>query len=607
MSLPRQILLIAIGMVLGSALTLTGLRLIGEPVNATGPKEAGYQVPATIDKDKGVMISPSPTRDWASALSLSPTVGDTTDEQRYSVATVTSTANPDIRREELLAEVSLPRPTVAATPAPTPIAPTPTPGPLLTNGVHVVQPGDSLMSLASKYGVSTDAILEANDLKQRQFIWMGQELVIPTRTASSQQMDEIQTEAPVASPAVVAMVEHIQVSKAHDATPEPSAKVRPTTHVVQAGETLAKIAQRYGTSIEAIVVANTIPNRDLIEVGEQFVIPLTDVQPEAVSTIEPLRGRLTEPTPTLAPTPMENSRGMPGKVVFQTALGGDIYVVEANGADLTRLTTGMEPCLSPNGQWVAFTRWGEQEGIYAIKADGTEERLIYGVHQPRQPVWSPDGTRIAFAFQNGSRDTETHDREGKLYRHTEYFWRTAVVDIEGKNFTELPSSSNQSFSPTWSPDSQFVAFTGGEGLIVSSPGGFYRELVHGAWYESPAWSPDGGSIAYMIKQHDHFDIFLRPFQGELSDEQPFLRYNKGIEQIALTSPPLFADRSVNNVAPSWSPDGHHIAFLSDRDGWWEIYVMDANGENQHKMFDGTMGGIEITYEFARDRTLYWGK
>ena len=47
--------------------------------------------------------------------------------------------------------------------------------------------------------------------------------------------------------------------------------------------------------------------------------------------------------------------------------------------------------------------------------------------------------------------------------------------------------------------------------------------------------------------------------------------------------------------PSWSPDGRHIAFISTRDGNWEIYVMKADGSNQTRLTDNP----------ARDSTPAW--
>ncbi|MDH4136390.1 MAG: hypothetical protein OEW09_06700, partial [Anaerolineae bacterium] len=51
------------------------------------------------------------------------------------------------------------------------------------------------------------------------------------------------------------------------------------------------------------------------------------------------------------------------------------------------------------------------------------------------------------------------------------------------------------------------------------------------------------------------------------------------------------DNNANDGLPAWSPDGRSIALLSDRDGAWAIWVMNADGSNQRKLFnlDGTLG------------------
>ena len=45
----------------------------------------------------------------------------------------------------------------------------------------------------------------------------------------------------------------------------------------------------------------------------------------------------------------------------------------------------------------------------------------------------------------------------------------------------------------------------------------------------------------------------------------------------------------NDTNPVWSPDGKKIAFMSDRDGLEQIYVMDADGKNQIKLTDIRVG------------------
>ena len=55
------------------------------------------------------------------------------------------------------------------------------------------------------------------------------------------------------------------------------------------------------------------------------------------------------------------------------------------------------------------------------------------------------------------------------------------------------------------------------------------------------------------------------------------------------------DNTAGDFSPSWSPDGQRIAFFSDRDGDYEIYVMDTNGSNVVKLTDNTVS----------DRTPSW--
>lgn len=97
-----------------------------------------------------------------------------------------------------------------------------------------------------------------------------------------------------------------------------------------------------------------------------------------------------------------------GTIVFQTVSGGPIYAVDPDGGNLRYLTDGMDPSLSPDGQQVAFTRWdGPQHGslgsLWLVNIDGTGERMILDeVNQPKSPVWSPDGSRIALAMSRAA-------------------------------------------------------------------------------------------------------------------------------------------------------------------------------------------------------------
>ena len=102
--------------------------------------------------------------------------------------------------------------------------------------VHVVLPGETLSRIASRYGVNVTALVQANGLRDANFIWYGQRLIIPTGTA-------------------------------------PAATERSSVYVVQRGDTLSSIAARHGVSLMALAQANSITNSDWVYAGQHLTIP----------------------------------------------------------------------------------------------------------------------------------------------------------------------------------------------------------------------------------------------------------------------------------------------------------------------------------------------
>lgn len=74
----------------------------------------------------------------------------------------------------------------------------------------------------------------------------------------------------------------------------------------------------------------------------------------------------------------------------------------------------------------------------------------------------------------------------------------------------------------------------------------------------PAWSPDGSQIAFVSERDGNAEIYVMDADGG--------------------NPTRLTNNNAHDESPIWSPDGSQIAFLSDRDGSREIYVMGENGE-----------------------------
>ena len=311
------------------------------------------------------------------------------------------------------------------------------------------------------------------------------------------------------------------------------------------------------------------------------------------------------PTPTATATPVpvppipSPTPRLRGRFVFQVGSGGDIYVVNADGTGLRRLIEGMDPSWSPDGTQVVFARWTEPWGIYAINADGSNERLLFSSSVARSPVFSPDGSQIAFHFTTEGRHPAWRfwiDGFGwyyieRGYKQTE--WHLGVLNLADSRLHE-PYCDNLSFSPTWTVDGERLVYDGEQGLMISEANGSnnvpFADNVHDQF---PVMSPDGSQIAIQHWQHDHCEIFATGADG--AGRWP------------LTSSSALLERRPNNVSPAWSPDGEEIVFLSDRGGKWEFYVMNADGSDQRKILEEITDRFDIQYHGFNERVVSWGR
>lgn len=132
------------------------------------------------------------------------------------------------------------------------------------------------------------------------------------------------------------------------------------------------------------------------------------------------------------------------RVAMILSLGGavDLYVGDANGKNLKRLTRSKEdessPTWSPDGKWICFAgKKDERRALWKIPANGGEAvRISTGVPSPSEPEWSPDGKWIAFTSQRrGGFDLCVVRPEGGA----------AIVLVEGED-------------PSWAPNSRTVVY-----------------------------------------------------------------------------------------------------------------------------------------------------
>ncbi|MEO8562150.1 MAG: peptidase S9 [bacterium] len=247
-----------------------------------------------------------------------------------------------------------------------------------------------------------------------------------------------------------------------------------------------------------------------------------------------------------------------------------------NGAGDPVLQTGrktgdmnLAPTVSPDGKLVAFFA---RQGLFEVElfvADAQTGRVIKKLAGPTSNshfdaisfistsgAWSPDNVKFAFVAQAGG------DHE------------IAILDVASGNVERrirVPGVGAVSHV-AWSPNGQTIAFSGSAGgvsdlYLLDLAAGTVRQLTNDRYADiQPAWSPDGKTLAFSTDRGvttDWTTMVFSPLQLATIDIAS--------GRVSVFSPFPHG----KHINPQFSPDGRSLFFISDQDGFSDIYRLET--------------------------------
>jgi TolB protein len=274
-------------------------------------------------------------------------------------------------------------------------------------------------------------------------------------------------------------------------------------------------------------------------------------------------------------------------LVFGACGGGAIASAPAGGTTQTTTTPAAASAAAPSATpapapTAAANLAGNHNGriaygvraadgtanIFSVLPDGTNQRqLTTGAGNHLCAAYSADGNLLAYcADVSGAFEIWTMQPDGTKPTQVTHLGGRALFPDFSRDGTKIAFGGVEGDDP----DTQIyvVDATTGEGLVALTR---CPELKGGCSNDYPAWSPDGRSIVFI--HTDDYDANENPI-----NEQVWVMNADGSDARALTT-----DSPAKDQVPDWSPDGSQIAFASgsvDNEGIW---VMNADGTEQRQL------------------------
>lgn len=314
-----------------------------------------------------------------------------------------------------------------------------------------------------------------------------------------------------------------------------------------------------------------------------------------------------------------------------------IWVVDTAGGSPRQYTAGEQrdrrPSWSPDGSRLLFTsdrgapNASEQKRpghLWVIPVTGGEAwRVTEAEHSPADAVWSPDGTRIAFAgkaalLEKPASDVKIISRMKHKF-DGEGFWDDRYKHIftlpaSGGPARQITSGEFDHRQPAWSPDGERLAFVANRSedadytnvadvWVLTLATGEMRRVTAGLGPVSyPAWSPDGAIIAYLGHENacmgaSNTMLWVVPADGSAPPRVLTRHYDRSLIHHLVTD----MRAHPHTGEPVWSPDGRYVFVMTVDGGTTQLAAVEVSTGSVRLMTHGSREIYGESYDAGRRR------
>jgi TolB protein len=185
-------------------------------------------------------------------------------------------------------------------------------------------------------------------------------------------------------------------------------------------------------------------------------------------------------------------------------------------------------------------------------------------YRDSSPMWSPDGSRILFVREL--------DREPTVF----------VMNADGSGLTQLTDDLPIHHMPLWSPDGSQIAFTvygtptgtllRADLYVMNADGSGLKKLAEQIGGIGLSWSSDSAQLVYS--QID---------PGGATEQNPHGNSNLYIVDVASGQSRQLTANEADDEYPVWSPNGQYIAFGSNREGEFNLWLLRPDGTDLRRL------------------------